>query len=99
MSASESINGKGVLAGRVALISGGARGIGRAIAEKFQDEGACVFVLDCDAEAGSGCAQELSNRHSLPPTHFVAADLLREERRFRLRSRRLRRTTGESTFW
>lgn len=79
MSASETTNGNGVLAGRVALISGGAQGIGRAIAEKFQNEGACVFVLDCDVEAGSECVKELSKRQSLPRVHFVAADLLREE--------------------
>ena len=41
------------LAGRIALISGGAQGIGRAIATLFQHEGACVFILDCDARSGN----------------------------------------------
>jgi len=36
------------LAGRVAFISGGAGGIGRAIAQRFISEGACVVLADID---------------------------------------------------
>jgi rhamnulose-1-phosphate aldolase/alcohol dehydrogenase len=39
------------LAGRVCLVTGGAGGIGRAIAAKFLSEGACVVLADIDAEA------------------------------------------------
>jgi NAD(P)-dependent dehydrogenase (short-subunit alcohol dehydrogenase family) len=47
------IRATGRLANRIALISGGAQGIGRGMATLFQREGACVFILDCDAESGT----------------------------------------------
>ncbi|MDI3321132.1 bifunctional aldolase/short-chain dehydrogenase [Pinibacter soli] len=37
------------LSGRIALITGSAGGIGKAIAQKFADEGACVVINDNDA--------------------------------------------------
>jgi rhamnulose-1-phosphate aldolase/alcohol dehydrogenase len=37
------------LSGRIALITGSAGGIGKAIAKRFADEGACVVVSDNDA--------------------------------------------------
>jgi rhamnulose-1-phosphate aldolase/alcohol dehydrogenase len=38
------------LAGRIAFITGGAGGIGRAIAQRFISEGACVVLADIDRE-------------------------------------------------
>src|SRR5436189_925592 len=37
------------LSGRIALVTGSAGGIGKAVAKKFADEGACVIINDNDA--------------------------------------------------
>jgi NAD(P)-dependent dehydrogenase (short-subunit alcohol dehydrogenase family) len=63
------------LAGRIALISGGAQGIGRAIAARFQAAGARVFIVDNDRLAGQGCASELTAGAPNLPVEFLAADL------------------------
>jgi rhamnulose-1-phosphate aldolase/alcohol dehydrogenase len=47
------------LAGRVALVTGGASGIGRAIATRLVGEGAAVAVADRDVAGADAVAQEL----------------------------------------
>lgn len=69
---------EGLLAGRVALVSGGARGIGFAIAERFQCEGARVFLLDCDISAGREAERKLATRCTENPAIFLPADLVSE---------------------
>jgi NAD(P)-dependent dehydrogenase (short-subunit alcohol dehydrogenase family) len=68
--------GYGSLTGRVALVSGGAQGIGRAIACRFQGAGASVVILDHDSGAGQATAAGLTARNSALPASFLHADLL-----------------------
>lgn len=63
------------LNGRVSLISGGAQGIGLAIASLFQQEGSCVFLLDCDAQSGKAAAAELTEKNPSLPVRYIRADL------------------------
>jgi len=52
----------GRLADRVAIVTGAANGIGKAIAEVFAEEGASVLVADIEEEAGGRCAEEICSR-------------------------------------
>ncbi|GAA0526427.1 3-oxoacyl-ACP reductase FabG [Pigmentiphaga sp. GD03639] len=47
------------LEGRVAIVTGGGHGIGKAYAHRLAQEGAAIVVAELDGEAGSAVAQEL----------------------------------------
>ena len=51
------------LSGRIALITGSAGGIGKAIAKKFADEGACVIINDNDANRLSSATTEFQKQY------------------------------------
>lgn len=52
--------GRGILAGKLAVVSGGSRGIGRAIAGRFAEEGARVVIAARNEEALGRAVTELN---------------------------------------
>ncbi|MCB2201018.1 glucose 1-dehydrogenase [bacterium] len=50
------------LEGKVAIVTGGASGIGRAIVDRFVEEGAKVSIWDVNEEAGNAAASELGDK-------------------------------------
>lgn len=59
--------------GNVALVTGGASGLGLATATRLADEGAEVVLVDLEGSAGQEAADELGGRG-----HFAAADVTDE---------------------
>lgn len=58
---------------RVVIVSGGARGIGLACAERFAREGAIVVIADTDEEEGVRAAQAINDAEN--EAHFISCDV------------------------
>ncbi len=67
----------GLVAGKVALVTGAASGIGRASALALAREGARVVVSDVDVAGGERVAKEIAAQGS--KAHFVRCDVTRED--------------------
>lgn len=57
--------------GRVAVVSGGARGIGRAVSEQFAAEGAKVAIVSRNEASCSKAAQEINRTHPGAARHYA----------------------------
>jgi rhamnulose-1-phosphate aldolase/alcohol dehydrogenase len=67
------------LAGRVALITGGAGGIGLATARRLMDDGACVVLCDIDREALASAEADLRKKYGNDVVASAWIDVTREE--------------------
>jgi rhamnulose-1-phosphate aldolase/alcohol dehydrogenase len=67
------------LAGRVALITGGAGGIGLATARRLMDDGACVVICDIDRDALTEAEGELERKYGSDVVASSWIDVTRED--------------------
>ena len=66
------------LEGRIALITGGAGGIGRAVAERLLADGACVVLADLGGEALDAAEADLTSRFGHDRVRQTAMDVTDE---------------------
>ena len=62
----------GLLESKIAVVTGGGRGIGKATAQLFTNEGATVVIAEFDEVSGHSTANELG-------AHFIKTDISNEE--------------------
>ncbi|WP_299960332.1 bifunctional rhamnulose-1-phosphate aldolase/short-chain dehydrogenase [uncultured Roseobacter sp.] len=67
------------LAGRVALVTGGAGGIGAATAHRYLAEGACVVIADISADGLAAAQATLVDRYGADVVRSVIMDVTSEE--------------------
>ena len=67
------------LSGRIALITGSAGGIGKAIAKKFADEGACVMINDINTDRMEGAMSEFHQQFGRDTAAATLLDVTSEQ--------------------
>lgn len=67
------------LSGKIALVTGSAGGIGKAIAKKFVNEGAVVVLNDMNAERLEAVAEEFQSTYGKDAFATVVLDVTRED--------------------
>ncbi|MBM7046989.1 MULTISPECIES: bifunctional rhamnulose-1-phosphate aldolase/short-chain dehydrogenase [Rhizobium] len=67
------------LAGKVAFVTGGAGGIGRATAARLAGEGACVVLADIDQAALEGTHEDFVKRYGADTVRSVKLDVTKED--------------------
>ncbi|GES42229.1 short chain dehydrogenase [Rhizobium dioscoreae] len=67
------------LAGRVAFVTGGAGGIGRATAARLVGEGACVVLADIDQSALEDTQADFAKRYGADAVRSVKLDVTKED--------------------
>ena len=67
------------LAGRIALVTGGAGGIGAATARRLLADGACVVLADRDAVALDGVQTDLAKTHGADVVRAAVCDVTDED--------------------
>jgi len=66
------------LKGKVAVITGSGRGIGRSVAEKLAEAGANIVITDILVEAGEATAKEVAEKYNVE-TLFVESNVTNSE--------------------
>jgi rhamnulose-1-phosphate aldolase/alcohol dehydrogenase len=67
------------LSGRIALVTGSAGGIGKAIAKKFAEEGACVIINDINEERLQSATEEFQKTFGKDNAASVILDVTNKE--------------------
>ncbi len=67
------------LAGRVALVTGGAGGIGRAIVQRLLEQGACCALLDIDPDALQSAVREMGQQFGTDVVRGELCDVTSED--------------------